>query len=835
MKGKFFMALALFFVFSLSLGFGVACAPDASSSAQEVLTIEGRPNGDLAILSDTENTLTLVCGESNAVWTSSDTAVATVQNGKVTLLSAGSTVIRAQKGNKTGEFILTVVDERTPAPVRVTVENAPEEALLSIGSLQLNATCSDGSEVVWFSRNEAVATVDATGKVTLLQRGSVEIVAQKKGDASVYTVCALKVLAEPVTALTAVLGLDETGTVKALKAVQLSLATTPADCEPFETEWSVEDDTVAAVSPTGELLGLKAGVTTVTARVKGTEISISKQITVLEGNTNFEDFSSAVVIGNYIVGATEIRDASNALSPRIVYDEEEDNYYLKYSHAKANGNNKYMIYRFTGLETGARYVLKYNMKVLSHEGAYNHQINLYSDIDIPVAMNDPLVGNVYDWHTTGLDTAEAKIYQSGSGALYRDGVRWKDSDDSTDAFHEYTLGFIAGESTVGFAFVCNNTYTALFDYICVEKAPEVEAYTLSTTARLPVGESYAVKATAVSTELIYYQPFKFDWSSSDESVATVDENGRITAVKAGEVIVRATDKAGQTVEMPIQIVPALTDSEKRAYDIFYEETNEQVTNTYLNLKYALPEEQKITGAKLYDSYELALEIDAIYYAGEVQMYIGFEKADGTLIGQRFWTNESFPASGEKKVEKFVLQLGWPDKGADNISTLQIYLRYGTDYQIGINVLSIEKYEPQMPDASDFDIWLQGSGWTDATAEISPALTGLSKGDTFTITFTVTIVSGTVDFLYFDLYNASGMTAADCVSNSYGVNGNTDGRLREIASYSNGTHTVSYTATLKWTQASGSDVSRIVVKACSEDGTTPVAYAVGVKVSVTKNN
>ena len=389
MKKTLLTALTVLCTLVMALGVGTACAPKggnnatSSSSQAESLEITGRPTDDTAILTDTVNTLTLGCEEADATWSSSDTAVATVENGVVTLHSAGSTVIRVSKGEKTGEFILTVVDERIPVLATVTITGMPQngEVQLANGSLQLSAACSDESAVEWRSNDETIATVDETGKVTFVSPGSVDIVAQKQGDTSVYSVCTLNIV-------------------------------TPKD--------------------------------------------------------SYEDFSTAVVIGNYIVGDIEIRDASNILSPEIVYDESADNYSWKYSHAKADGNNKYMIYTFGGLEAGARYILKYNMKVLYQEGTYNHQINLYSDKEVPVSVNDPLVGNVYNWHTTGLDTETAKIYQSGSGALYRDGARWTGNADSTDDFHEYTLGFIAGESSVGFAFVGGNTYEVLFDYICVD-------------------------------------------------------------------------------------------------------------------------------------------------------------------------------------------------------------------------------------------------------------------------------------------------------------------------------------------------------------------------------
>jgi len=679
MKKTLLTMLALLCTFSMTLGVGTACKPGGedsslSSSQIETLEITGRPVDDTVIITDTVNTLTLGCDEVGVTWASSDTAVATVENGTVTLLSAGSTVISVTKGEKTGEFILTVVDGRIPAPATITITGAPQngEVQFTSGSLQLSATCSDESEIVWISKAEAVATVDETGKVTFLQPGEVEIVAQKKGDISVYSVCTLQI-----------------------------------------------------VTP----------------------------------KTTYEDFSNAVVIGNYVVGEIECRDASNVLSPEIVYDEAEDNYYLKYSHAKADGNNKYMIYTFGGLEAGARYVLKYNMKVLSQEGAYNHQINLYSDKDVPVAINDPLVGNVYNWHTTGLDTETAKIYQSGSGALYRDGVRWTGSADSADDFHEYTLGFIAGESTVGFAFVGGNTYEVLFDYICVEKAPEVEEYTLTSTTRLPVGESYALTPVAVE-DIVYYQPFKLTYTSSDETVATVNEKGVVTALKEGEVTITAKAENGEEKTADITVVPAVDGA---AYDLFYEETDPDVNGNHLYKEYELPETVALDAVQG-DKYRVTLGIDAIYYVGNVEMYLGLVNASDTLIGHNDWKCESFPLSGEKKTVTLEIELPWAS-GDFDIEKLRVYLRYGTEYQIGVDVVSIEKAID--PNAANYDLWYVGrTESVSQTYELSEAVIGGVQYDTVEVKLSLHLLDGTMPRIKFYLINTEGQQITDPADNGW---------------------------------------------------------------------
>ena len=106
MRRTLLAVLALLCTATFMVGVGTACnknGGDSSVSAGEVqeLVINGRPEGDIATITDASNTLTLTCNEADVTWASSDTAVATVENGVVTLHAVGSTVISVKKGAKT--------------------------------------------------------------------------------------------------------------------------------------------------------------------------------------------------------------------------------------------------------------------------------------------------------------------------------------------------------------------------------------------------------------------------------------------------------------------------------------------------------------------------------------------------------------------------------------------------------------------------------------------------------------------------------------------------------------------------------------------------------------
>lgn len=140
----------------------------------------------LALEVGNSETLTATVTPSNATnkdvsWNSSDSSVATVENGRVTAKKAGSTVITVttSDGNKTASCNVTVTEkEPETIPVTGVSLNKTSLALEAGNSETLTATVTPSNAtnqaVTWNSSDSSVATVE-NGRVTAKKAGSTVI------------------------------------------------------------------------------------------------------------------------------------------------------------------------------------------------------------------------------------------------------------------------------------------------------------------------------------------------------------------------------------------------------------------------------------------------------------------------------------------------------------------------------------------------------------------------------------------------------------------------------------------------------------------------------------
>lgn len=110
-------------------------------------------------------------------WTSSDTSVATVADGKVTGVKAGTATITAEAGEKTATCKVTVTAD-TVAVTDVSLDKTSlelEEGAAGTLTATVAPAAATDTTVTWTSSDTGVATVDKNGEVTAVEAGTATI------------------------------------------------------------------------------------------------------------------------------------------------------------------------------------------------------------------------------------------------------------------------------------------------------------------------------------------------------------------------------------------------------------------------------------------------------------------------------------------------------------------------------------------------------------------------------------------------------------------------------------------------------------------------------------
>lgn len=208
-------------------------------------------------------------------FTSDAAAVATVSStGVISAIAPGTARITAQSEGKSGIATIYVI----PVPVAV-VRISPAAVTLAPGvqqqlmaePLAANGSVLSGRTITWISGSTGIVTVSNTGLITAVAPGVAVVVALVDGATAYVTVT----VAEPAVATIVLSPIDPA--IDAGSTVQLQATLRDVSGNVLtgrQVTWTSDDETVAFVSSTGLVLGLKAGTTGITATSGGVSVSI---------------------------------------------------------------------------------------------------------------------------------------------------------------------------------------------------------------------------------------------------------------------------------------------------------------------------------------------------------------------------------------------------------------------------------------------------------------------------------------------------------------------------------------------------------------------------------
>ena len=214
-------------------------------------------------------------------WSSNNEQVATVADGTVTAVKAGTATIMVTTadGSKTAACEVTVNAPTKPV-TNVTLE--PTTLTLEAGSTgKLTATVepSDATNqtVTWSSNNEQVATV-ADGTVTAVKEGTAAITV-KTADGNYQATCAVTV--KPQNVLVTHISVTGTASLYVGDTAKLTAKVEPTNATNPAVTWSSNNESVATVGTDGTVTAVSAGTATITVTTEDGQKTAACTVTVL--------------------------------------------------------------------------------------------------------------------------------------------------------------------------------------------------------------------------------------------------------------------------------------------------------------------------------------------------------------------------------------------------------------------------------------------------------------------------------------------------------------------------------------------------------------------------
>ena len=465
--------------------------------------------------------------DKNVVWNSTNLSVATVAEGKVKALKEGTTTITAKAGEKTASCSVTVA-KKVIAVESVSL-NKETLTLIKGQSETLIATVKpdDATDktVSWSTSDPGIATVDNNGKITAVAGGDVTI---KANAGEKEATCAVSVIV-PVISIT----LDQNSvTIEEGKTAILTATVNPEDASDKNVTWSTSDASVATVE-NGTVTAVKEGSATITAKAADKtaecKVTVSKKVIAV---TSIELNKSSLELKK---GDSETLSAT--VKPNDATDKTVSWSSSDASVASVDQNGK-----VTAVKSGTA-----TITAKTGDKSANCSVIVYTPVE-SVSLDRTSV-SLEEGQTT---TLVATINPSDADEKT---VAWSTSNSSVATVENGVITAIAeGEATIS---AKAGGKEATCKALVKKKEIAITSVTLNKTSLdLKKGESETLVATVKPDDAT---DKSITWSSSDVSVASVDQNGKVTALKSGKatITVKAENQSANcsvVVSTPVESV-----------------------------------------------------------------------------------------------------------------------------------------------------------------------------------------------------------------------------------------------------------------------------------------
>jgi len=493
---------------------------------------------ELPLLRGATETLTATVIPSDATnkrvrWSSNNTAVATVENGTVTAVSAGNATIMVttEDGNHTATCEVVVVTD--PVPVTGVTLSQTKLPLLRGATAKLTATVSPtgatNRKVTWSSNNTTVATVE-NGTVTAVSAGNAIItVTTEDGN---HTARCEVVVTDPIPVSRVTLSQTKLPLLRGATA-KLTATVSPADATNKKVRWS-SNNTAVAIVENGTIAAVSVGNTTITVTTEDGNHTARCEVVV----------TAPVPAASVTLSQTELilRKGATAKLTATVLPTDATNKKVRWS----SNNTAVAI-----VESGTVAALSAGnatITVTTEDGNYTARCE--------VVVTDPIPVSGVSLSQTELSLVKGATATLTATVLPSDATNQKVTWHSTNTAVAIVENGIVTAVSAGNATITVTTEDGNHTARCeVTVTVSATGVTLSKTElSLVKGATATLTATVAPSDATNK---KITWSSTNTSVATV-ENGTVTAVFAGNATITVTTEDGNhtatcevTVTVPV--------------------------------------------------------------------------------------------------------------------------------------------------------------------------------------------------------------------------------------------------------------------------------------------
>lgn len=483
-------------------------------------------------------------------WESSDTTVAGVNNGTVSAKQCGTSSIHCTVALPDGLELSASCDVTVYTPLQ-SLKLSQQALSIDIGQKTdpLDVSCLPATasyqSVVWSSDNEQVATVDENGCILGISEGTCRIIATsteplRGTNKAKYISCRVTVC-QPVSHIE--LEAQTTSVMKG-KTLRIAAIISPENASNKKVSWESSDTSVATVvngtvtAKAGGETTIRCYITNQTGEVVSSELNITVLSSVLSIASQKQLSNLKVNVGDSVEPIALKISPADATCKDVYWTSKDD------SIATVDTEG-----RVTGVKAGRTSITATSLDP--------YAANVPKSFTFPITVNQgaeaiTLSGEhvVAKGKTTKLVVAVAPEDTTNKAVV------WSSSDNAVARVNNgIVTGIAKGECIITATASDGSNISASHHITVVQEVTQIRS-NHSQRIAITEGNSRTLSVTVVPADATNQ---KLLWSSTAENIATVDENGKVTAKRAGSCSIKAaaTDGSNRSVTIPIVVEPKI--------------------------------------------------------------------------------------------------------------------------------------------------------------------------------------------------------------------------------------------------------------------------------------